>query len=79
MPFPNEHSCRIRQPGLFQAESFRRIKQGRLSIIIGRLKGQTVTTTQTFRYPIKGWTADEARKHCKDNKGSFEKASNTKD
>lgn len=79
MPFENEHACRIRQPGLFQAESFRRIKQGRLSILIARLKGQSTTTTQAFRYPIKDWTTDAARKHCKENKGRFEKATNTKD
>ena len=79
MPFPNEHACRIRQPGLFESGSFRRIKQGKLSILIARLKGQTTTTTQAFRYPIVDWMTNEARKHCAKNKGRFEKATNAKD
>jgi len=74
IPYPNEHSCRIKEPGLFEEGSFRRISQGKISIIIGRLKGQTTTTTQAFRYPKGKWDADEAKKHCEENKGSFHKA-----
>ena len=74
MPYPNEHSCRIRQPGEFQSNSFRRIKQGKLSIIIGRLKGKTTTTTQAYRYPKSSWTPGEARAHCQKAGGSFEPA-----
>lgn len=74
MPFANEHACRIKQPGDFQPESFRRIKNGKLGIIIGKLKGETTTTTQAFRYPVGDWSEEEASKHCSDNKGSFEAA-----
>ena len=74
MPFPNEHSCRIREPSQFQKESFRRMTQKKLDIIIGRLKGKTSTTTQAFRYPIDRWTVTEARMHCKENEGRFEAA-----
>ena len=74
MPYPNEHSCRIRDPDDFQSESFRRIKEGKLSIIIGRLKGKTETTTQAFRYPIEDWSETEARVHCENQNGSFEPA-----
>ena len=74
IPYPNESSCRIREPGLFEPNSFRRITQGKLSIIIGKLKGASTTTTQAFRYPIKDWEVDEARKHCQEHKGRFEKA-----
>jgi len=74
MPYPNEHSCRIKQPGLFQKDSFKRIKSGRLSVIIGRLKGKTTTTTQAFRYPIDAYTELAARTHCRENKGTFEAA-----
>ena len=82
-PFPNEHACRIRQPGEFQKDSFRRITRkadGKdLDIIIGRLKGKTTTTTQAFRYPKDQWTESQARKHCTDNKGIlFEPATDTK-
>lgn len=76
MPYPNEHACRIRSPGAFQPKRFRRIKSGKLSIIIGRLKGQTTTTTQAFRYPKDAWTEKQAREHCKEQKGRFEAATN---
>ena len=79
MPYPNEHACRIRPPGEFQPKSFRRIKSGKLHIIIGRLKGSTKTTTQTFRYPTDDWTVSEARAHCKEHDGTFEPASNAMD
>ena len=73
MPFPNEHACRIRDPKDFQADSFRRLDEkadGKpLGIIIGRLKGKTTTTTQSFRYPKADWTEAEGRSHCTDHDG----------
>lgn len=74
MPYPNEHSCRIRQPGEFQPNSFRRIQQKKLSMIIGRLKGKTTTTTQAYRYPTDSYSEAEARAHCKEQGGTFEPA-----
>ena len=74
IPYPNFHSCRIKSPGLFQEDSFKTIKSGKLSIIIGRLKGKTTTTTQAFRYPTNAYTELAARTHCKENKGTFEAA-----
>lgn len=74
-PYPNEHSCRIEDPEKFQPNSFRRITQGKLEIIIGRLKGKTTTTTQAFRYPKSKWTAAAARTHCEKQGGRFEAAS----
>jgi len=74
MPYPSEHSCRLRDPDSFEKDSFRRIKRGKLSIIIGRLKGKTTTTTQAFRYSKDEWTEAEARKHCEENDGRFEPA-----
>ena len=78
MPYENEHACRIREPNEFQKKSFRRIKKGSLSIIIGKLLGKSTTTTQAFRYPITKYTTAEARKHCKKNKGKFEAAKRKK-
>ena len=75
MPYPNEHSCRLRDPGDFEKDSFRRITQGKLVIIIAKLKGKDTTTAQAYRYPKDDWDQDEAKKHCKDNGGSFEPAS----
>lgn len=74
MPYPNEHACRLRPPSDFKEDSFRRIEQGKLHIIIGRLKGEDTTTTQAYRYPKDDWDTDEARKHCKEHDGSFEAA-----
>lgn len=79
IPYPNEHSCRVKEPGTFQANSFRRMtvksKSGKtVGIIIGRLKGESKTTTQAIRYPTSDWSADEASADCKKNGGSFEAA-----
>jgi len=79
MPFPNESSCRLRDPGAFAPNSFRRMtvksKSGKkIGIIIGKLKGESKTTTQTLRYPTSDWTVEEARADCKKNGGSFEAA-----
>lgn len=75
MPYPNEHSCRLKQPGEFQPDSFRRIKNKDLVMIIGRLKGKDTTTTQAYRYPKADWTEARAKAHCEDAGGSFEAAS----
>jgi hypothetical protein len=74
VPYPNEHACRVRSPGDFQGDSFRRISQGDLDIIVGQLEGQEATTAQAFRYPIEDWTEAEARAHCEEQGGRFEPA-----
>ena len=71
MPFPNEHAARVRRPGDFTAGSFRRIKLkgvAGISLIIGRLKGKTTTTTQAYRFAISKFTAKEARAWLKEHK-----------
>lgn len=79
VPYPNEHSCRLRDPGDFQPDSFRRISSGRRQIIVGRLKGQTSTTAQAYRYPTSEYSEAEARKDCEAAKGSFEAAKKTQE
>lgn len=79
MPYPNEHACRVRTPDDFQPESFRRMKSGKVHIVVGRLKGEDSTTTQAFRYPTDDWTVAEARAHCAEQEGAFEPASNAVD
>ena len=74
VPYPNESSCRLVSPDSFQPGSFRRIIQGKLQIIIGKLKGKSTTSTQAYRYPIADWTIEQARKHCKEAGGNFEPA-----
>lgn len=78
MPLPNEHACRLRDPGDFQSESFRRVSREhngkRYDVIMGRLKGETTMTEQAYRYPKDTWKVDEARSHCADHDGRFEAA-----
>src|SRR3972149_5703320 len=75
-PFANEHACRLRNPGEFQDDSFRRISRShegkRDAVIMGRLKGQTTLTEQAFRYPKDIWTASEAGGQCRSHDGRFE-------
>lgn len=83
MPYPNEHAARVREPGDFQEDSFRRknIETG-IDIIIGRLKGKTTTTTQAYRFKKSKFTADQAKKWLKDHNIKyikFEAASGSKD
>jgi len=78
MPYPNEHSCRIKNPDAFQEESFRRIERGegenKLTIIIGRPEGETTTTTQAYRYDKETWSEARALSHCEEEGGTFEPA-----
>ena len=78
MPYPNEHACRLKEPGGFQKGRFRRTsrKSGRkvYHIIMGRLKGQSAMTEQAYRYPKESWSAAQARKHCSSHGGRFEAA-----
>jgi len=77
-PYPNEHACRLREPGAFQDNSFRRVTRNsdgkQYSIIMGRLTGSTSMTEQAYRYAKDEWTADAARAHCSSHDGSFEAA-----
>lgn len=78
MPYPNEHACRLRDPGDFQADSFRRMKRKHdgktYSVIIGKLKGEDSTTEQAYRYAKDAWSASQARSHCNSHDGNFEAA-----
>ena len=77
-PYPNEHACRLRDPGDFQEGSFKRSTRKHdgkeYSIIMGRLQGETTMTEQAYRYNKQTWTAAEAKTHCKDHDGTFEAA-----
>jgi hypothetical protein len=68
MPYPNEHSARVRDPGDFQPDSFRRknITRG-VDIIMGRLKGETTMTAQAYRFDKTVFTVAEAKAWLKKN------------
>jgi len=74
MPYPNEHSCRLHGPGLYDPDSFRRIKRDSLVIIIGKRKGKDTTEAQAYRYPTGDWTEADAKAHCKEEGGTFHPA-----
>jgi hypothetical protein len=77
-PYPNEHACRLRDPGDFQEGSFRRMTRyhegKKYSVIMGKLEDEDTLTEQAYRYPKETWDAADARAHCKDHDGSFEAA-----
>jgi hypothetical protein len=81
MPYPNEHSARLRNPGDFDPKTFHRVNDGTIyghikvpqtiAVIWGKLKTESTKTDnpipQALRFPIKNWTAEQARKWIKDN------------
>jgi len=69
MPLPNEHSARVKPPGDFQEDSFRRkpIGESGVEAIMGHLKGETTMTIQTYRFPKDKFTPEEAKKWLADN------------
>lgn len=72
-PYPNEHACRMRNPGDFQEDSFRRMSREhdgkKYAVIMGRLKGETTLTEQAYRYPKDTWSAASAKGHCTSHHG----------
>lgn len=75
MPYPNQHACRLRDPGDFQDGSFRTMNRDhegkQYAVIVGKLKGESAMTEQGFRYDKNIWTASSARSHCESHDGSF--------
>lgn len=70
-PYPNEHSARLRDPGDFEADSFRRVnnKLGPgIHAIFGRLKGETTLTLQAVRFAKDKFDVAEAKAWLKENK-----------
>lgn len=80
MPYPNEHSCRLRDPDEFQKDSFRRFSRKSEShnkaydVIRGQLKNSGEWDDQAYRYPKANWSESEAKSHCSEHKGDFEAA-----
>jgi ATP-dependent Clp endopeptidase proteolytic subunit ClpP len=84
-PYPNEHAARLRDPGDFDPDSFRRTAGGTISgtttvpstshIIWGKLKTANKPADnpipQALRFLKKSWTAAEAKKWLTDNKVTY--------
>jgi len=87
MPYPNEHSARLRDPDDFNPKTFRRVSGGTIygkikvpktiDIIWGKLKGKDKPKDnpipQALRFPTKNWTVAKAKKWLKDNNVTYEK------
>jgi len=51
-PYPGFHSARIIQPSKFDPDSFRTVRmENGMHIIVGKLKGESSTTAQAYRFP----------------------------
>ena len=76
LPFPNEHSCRLRNPeGLEILGSDEREHDDKTCrVIFGKPKDGDGSVEQAYRYPKESWTEEAARNHCTDHDGSFEAA-----
>jgi hypothetical protein len=69
----NEFRWRLKDPGLFQPESFRRKKIAPgVALVIGRLKGKTTTEAQSIRFDKEKFNRAQAMKWIKDHKDKFE-------
>lgn len=87
MPYPNEHSARLKDPKDFDSKSFRRTNGGTIygkikvpktiAIIWAKLKSKSKPGDpphpQALRFPVKNWTVQKAKKWLKDNKVKFQK------
>ena len=76
MPFPNEHACRLEDPGKFdkfnRKNCYKKHDGKCIDFIFGIKAGKS--KVQALRYPKDTWSAKDARAHCKDKEGSFEAA-----
>jgi hypothetical protein len=76
-PYPNEHSCRLRDPETLDiiGSGERKTNGKTYRVIFGKPKGGGGSVEQAYRYPVEGWSEAEARKHCDEHNGTFEPAS----
>jgi hypothetical protein len=77
-PYPNEHSCRLRNPDTLDiVGSGTREHDGKTyRVIYGKPKGEkdAGSVEQAYRYPVENWSEDQARNHCQEHDGTFEPA-----
>jgi len=82
MPLPGYHACEIRPLSDFEKDSIRTIKrkhEGKeYSVLIGKLKDETTTAEHSYHYDETVWAVGEAKMHCEDHDGTFEKAAEDK-
>jgi hypothetical protein len=78
-PYPNEHACRLEDPGKFDRFARQNCKvkhDGKcIDYIFGIKEGKT--SLQAMRYKKDVWTVGAAKSHCSSHNGSFEAASSS--
>lgn len=84
-PYPNEHSARLKNPDLFDRETFRRKNDGTIygskkipesiAVLWGKLKEHNKPEDnpipQALRFPTKNWTVNQAKEWLKNNNISY--------
>ncbi|MFX1301650.1 MAG: HK97 family phage prohead protease [Promethearchaeota archaeon] len=74
-PYPNEHACRLKDPGQYDTcRRGTRQSGGKTYSIIFCKKTGGKMEEQAYRYPKGTWSASEARAHCSKHGGRFEAA-----
>ena len=76
-PYPNEHSCRLEDPGKYKKfarkNCYKKHDDKCIDYIFGVISADE-SELQAMRYPKDIWTEDAARDHCKNAGGTFEPA-----
>jgi len=75
MPYPNEHACRLHDPGKYAEIRRENNFQGAGYDVLWGIISKGKSEMQAIRYPTERWTAARARAHCSEKGGSFEAAS----
>ena len=72
MPYPTEHAARIKNPSLFENESFRRknIVPG-IDVITAVSKSTGKREIQAYRFKVAQWTAMEAKQWLNKHKINY--------
>lgn len=76
-PYENEHSCRLESPDKYKKFARNNCSQksdGKCIDVIYGILASNKSEIQALHYPIKSWTEEAAKAHCKSRKGTFEAA-----
>ncbi|MBU0964685.1 phage protease, partial [Patescibacteria group bacterium] len=80
LPYPNEHSCRLKDPALFKTcrRTIRESDGKEYSVLTCQYKkrpeGKSDWAEQAYRYDKEIWTVQAAKNHCDLKEGDFEPA-----
>jgi hypothetical protein len=70
-----EYICTLEDADLFDDKSFKRMSrehEGKTYyVVLGKKKGSTSTSEQSYRYKKDEWDQNEAKAHCKEHDGTF--------